>query len=266
MENYKVEVVSSSSGSFVVGTAEPVASVLDLKRQLKFSGDLVFTGGKKLNDSEAIPYDLKGFVKCRAIGKFAQSVQTKERVEPKQTAEALKSETGSRIETTSSDTTDSTDSVIIKGLLRAPPTEVRIRAKPFMTFSDLKKEFVAHPDCEVSDFRGVQFLGKGGSQPVDSDLLPSGPMVLRAFRNERGDSEIRGKQDLIGIKDRIDKVDKNLQSILKGHVDPNRVIVETRRLKDELTDSISWLDDRDISLKERAEMLLRSISDAQTRQ
>jgi hypothetical protein len=272
--SFRVQVADSAGTAQNYDLETKPANVRELRQILKVKGDLIFAGGKKPKDDDAIPFDANRIAKCRLFGgklepmvsaKGCQSnvveAQSSERESNQQTSKSMHLADTAEIEGLTSTESISVHSIeaaanhiVVKGL--STSSEIVIERVAGMTYLGVKKAFVQRRECEVSDIRGVKLLGKGGKSPLDTELVPDSTVVLRAMRNERGHDEITRRMDLSEIEKRVENAGKEMASIMGRLYDAETCILEGKRLRDEMNDCITWLDGNRSDLKAKAEAIL----------
>lgn len=264
---YKVE-ISSQGSTRVFDLQVKPSSVDELRKAINIqSGDLIFPGGKKLKAEDTVPFDASQKVKIRLFGggglipeTTAATPSTKVNID---SVHANKSASDGSI-CNSKDSVGAQRSAeesgpwaIVKGL--SVSGETRICVNEDMTYADLKLALVSQSGFEVSDPRGVKLIGKGGKVPNDSDTLSAKADVnLRALRTERGHVEMEKKIELSDIIKRVEEAEKGIMQLNGRLFDPQTAILESRRFRHELEDSISWLQENSTKLSPVSDLVHRA--------
>jgi hypothetical protein len=284
--HYQVEVVlpssaSSPSRSLDVSSNNVLlkfdtdqTTILQLKQTLNISsGELIFQGGKRLKDGDKVPFDSNRKAKCRLMGKLStlpatHTKATQGTVGNEGTIEAnrnleIADFVPSETRTTMAAVPDLKEATVNYILIKGPEADrvTRFALSKGLTYKELKQLFVSTAqDPTIVVARSIRFIGKGGKEPADYELLPeTGLVTLRALRTERGHSEVEKLQEMANIKDKIEVAEREVGKIVNRLYDPETCLLESRRIQTELEDSIGWLDDKSSDLKDRAQAVINRL-------
>ena len=241
-------------------TASSPLTIAQLKLKEGIQGDLIFTGGKKLKDSDSVPFNSDKVAKCRVFGgSFASK--------PNQRLEIFKNQPiESPLPQQSEKTKDHIDAdilsgeiIIIKGLKNS--SDVTLEVKAETTYYEIKQLLLSRGF--ITDLRSIRFLGKGGKQILDSQLVQPGS-VVRAIRTEFAHDELLKKQEIKSYLEMLETAEKAIIPILKRFGDEDTLFFEKRRIQAEIKDLIRYLEEQKIddtvkNMKERALKILKSL-------
>ena len=236
-------------------------------------GELIFPGGKKLKGEDAVPFDADGLVKIRAFGQHMSMKAATPSVAATSLNKPPNEKNGTISQQNEVSRSEADDgniqtanvgepNVVIKGLSNMG--EIRLHVPSSATYANVKQMLVSQEGCEVSEPSSIKFIGKGGKTPKDDELVPisvGGIVMLRAVRTERGHDELAKKVEVSDIIKRIEDAEKTIVQIRGRLFDPETSLLETRRIKHEMEDAISWLKNSKKAMEyiERAQAILNSL-------